>query len=515
MEPSLNTPRLRALKRIDRLIWKLYKECDMFRIVANNHSPDETPLSARENLMLLYKYARSFETNTYKGLNAFISYVDDIIAQKTKLPENSSGSESGEAVRIMTIHKSKGLEFPVVFLASAHKKISSNKDSSLPVLIHRHAGVSVDLPDVLKISSTTTFHKNALKLVIEQDEYDEAMRVLYVALTRARERLYVTGNFKDPEKELENARDNARNLCKFVIMRNTSFMQLILTSLYNSGDGDYEIETISSVAEGDMINASSNAKDDGEEIFKAIRENLSFTYPYGYSQSVPSKLSVSELAPDALDAVDELDEEKLCERLDGIVPSFMLEEHKATGADRGTATHVFMQFCDYESVEAGGVEKEISRLLDRHYIPESTAELIDRNKVEGFFKSSLYLGKIKKSSCVRREFRFNVQLPAADFTQNGDMKARLEGESLFVQGIIDCFIENPDGTYTLIDYKTDRIPSELSDKPAEAEKMLTERHKGQLSYYKRALEKLSKKRVSGVYIYSFALGREIDITDYC
>ncbi len=501
--------------RIDRLIWKLYQECDMFRIVANNHSPDETPLSARENLMLLYKYARGFENNSFKGLNAFISYVDDIIAKKTQLPENNSGSESAETVKLMTIHHSKGLEFPVVFLASTHKNIRPKNSNAFPVLLDKHAGVSVDLPDPLKISNIHTLHKTALSIKINENEYEEAMRVLYVALTRARERLYVTGNFKEPEKEIEKAHANADNLCKFVIMRNTSFMQLILTTLFDSGEGDYEYSVVDEIEQGEKVDTSKREIVDGEEIFKAIRENLSFTYPYIHARNVPAKLSVSDLSPDALDVTEDEDEEKLRERLDETVPAFMLESKKVTGADKGTANHVFMQFCDFASVEANGVENEIIRLLDRHFIPMATAELIDRKKVAEFFESDLYKRIIKSSVSIKREFRFNVQLPASEFTQRTELKSILDGEKLFVQGIIDCFTQNTDGTYTLIDYKTDRIPPELLENTEEAEKMIANRHRTQLSYYKRALELLSKKKVSRVYIYSFGLGHEIDVTDYC
>lgn len=501
--------------RIDRLIWKLYKECDMFKIVANNHSPDETPLAARENLMLLYKYARSFESNTFKGLNAFISYVDDIIAKKTKLPENPSGSESDQAIKIMTIHHSKGLEFPIVFLASTNKRICPRKDGDSPILMDKHAGVSIDLPDVLRISNTSTLHKKALKIVIDENEYEEAMRVLYVALTRARERLYVTGSFKEPDKEIEKARDNAANLCKFVIMRNTSYMQLILTTLFDSDDVEYECSIVDSIEEQEKLEDTTVTLDNGDEIFEEIRKNLAFSYPFAYAENVPSKLSVSELSSSALDITEEIDEEKLRERLDEIVPTFILESKKVTGADKGTANHIFMQFCDFEAVERMGVEDEIRRLLDKHYIPTQVAELIDRNKVAAFFKSRLYLDIIKPCVNLRREFRFNVQLPAADFTENTALKSELKDEKLFVQGIIDSFVENADGTYTLIDYKTDHIPTELWKNPKEAEKKIAERHKNQLTYYKRALELLGKKKVSKVYIYSFGLGYEIDVTEYC
>ena len=500
--------------RIDKLIWKLYKECSLFRIVADNHSPDETPLSARENLMLLYKYARGFESSTFKGLNAFINYVDDIIMQKTKLPGKGAGKEAADSVKIMTVHQSKGLEFPVVFLAATNKNISSGLDSRQPVLIDRNIGVSVDITDPLKVSKISTLHRTALDIRMKENAYEEEMRILYVALTRAREKLYVTGNFKDPAKEIEKAKENASNLCKYVVMRNTSYMQLILTTLFNSGEGDFECIVADSIENSVSLDSNVTSTNDGDVLFKNINDNLKFRYPWESVISVPSKLSVSELSRDALDSDDEEDEERLLNKLDTIVPSFMAENPKSvTGADRGTATHIFMQFCDFDLAEKSGVEEEIARLVNRHYITSQVSELIDVKKAQKFFCGKLYLETVKNAKNVRREYRFNIELPASDFTENAELKKTLENETLFVQGIIDCFVENTDGTLTLIDYKTDYIPDEMSFD--EACEMLTNRHKSQLSYYRRALEMISKNKVSKVYIYSFALGREIDITEYC
>ncbi len=500
--------------RIDKLIWKLYKECSLFRIVADNHSPDETPLAARENLMLLYKYARGFESSTFKGLNAFISYVDDIIMQKTKLPGKGAGKEAVDSVKIMTIHQSKGLEFPVVFVAANNKNISSGLDSRQPILIDRSIGISVDITDPLKVSKISTLHRTALDIRMKENEYEEEMRILYVALTRAREKLYVTGNFKNPDKEIEKAKENAANLCKYVIMRNTSYMQLILTTLFNSGEGDYECIVADSVDNSVFLNSSTASTDDGDLLFKNINDNLKFRYPWESVISVPSKISVSELSQNALDPVDEEDEERLLNKLDTIIPSFMADNSKSvTGADKGTATHIFMQFCDFNSAENNGVEQEIVRLVNKHYITPQVSDLIDVKKAQKFFDGELYLKTVKNAKNVRREFRFNIQLPASDFTENSKLKATLENETLFVQGIIDCFVENSDGTLTLIDYKTDYIPTEMSFD--EACEMLTNRHKSQLSYYRRALEMISKNKVSKVCIYSFGLGREIDVTEYC
>ena len=162
-----------------------------------------------------------------------------------------------------------------------------------------------------------------------------------------------------------------------------------------------------------------------------------------------------------------------------------------------------------------GIDFEIERMLVMGFISPETAALIDRARAAAFFKSSLYLTRIKNAVGMWREYRFNVQLPAAQFTNDNNRREALKDETVFVQGIIDCFTENDDGTYTLIDYKTDRIPFDLVGNEAEFTELLINRHASQLTYYKRALEIITKKPVREVLIYSFALGRAVDITSQC
>jgi ATP-dependent helicase/nuclease subunit A len=144
-------------------------------------------------------------------------------------------------------------------------------------------------------------------------------------------------------------------------------------------------------------------------------------------------------------------------------------------------------------------------------LPEN-ALIVNKNQVCAFFEGRLYNEVIKNSRDIRREHRFNVELPAHLFTSDPARKEALSDEKLFIQGIIDCFVDNGDDTYTLIDYKTDHLPEEFRDEPVIFEKILAKRHCDQLKYYKTALEIITKKKVSRTYIYSFALNKEIDIT---
>ena len=516
--------------QVDRLLRKLYRETSLFAIVSAQ-SPDGTPPEeARENLMLLYKYARDFEGSSFKGLSSFIKYVDDIIAQKTKLAGASSKAPANDTVRIMTIHQSKGLEFPIVFVAAAGKT-SDSRDKNPPVLTDRNAGASIDLPGLLPGTRIKTLHRRALEIRMDENRYEEEMRVLYVALTRARERLYVTGEFKDPAAEYEKAKNTAENICPHVIMKKLSYMQLVLIPIIAAGyESPERCEIVFPKQEDNKTptfecNESTSEPDPtfADELLKRLKEHLEFQYPHAAALDIPSKLSVSELYEGILDKRITLDGDadgtkSLTERLCEITPRFISEEKETltpSAAERGTATHVFMQFCDFKSAEQKGIDFEIERMLAMGFISPETAVLIDRARAAAFFKSSLYLTRIKSAASMWREYRFNVQLPAAQFTNDDNRRESLKDEWVFVQGIIDCFTENDDGTYTLIDYKTDRIPFDLVGNEDEFTELLINRHASQLTYYKRALEIIIKKPVREVLIYSFALGRAVDITSKC
>ncbi len=510
--------------KVDRLIRKLYHECGLFKIVCASLPDGARPESARDNLVLLYKYARDFEASSFKGLNSFIQYVNDIIAQKTKIPVKSKAS-STDAVQIMTIHASKGLEFPVVFLAAAHKR-TNTQDKSNVILIDRHAGASIDLPGPILGLKKKSFHKKALEYVYNDNTYEETMRVLYVALTRARERLYITGEYKDPENEYEKVSKEALNVCPYTILKNHPYMRLVLIPVlsadYSSDDKCRII--MPKLDKADTTDDIQNSvqlipdKQDSQNILDQIRYQLDFVYPHASSLDIPSKLSVSSLSGSVLDegVSFEADENTLLNKLLDTKPAFITKTSKeATAADRGTATHVFMQFCNFKHIEENGVQKEIERLLSLNYFGSETAELINLEQVEKFFGGSLYNDIIKRATKLWREYRFNVELPAHVFTNDPKKQEALKGENLFVQGIIDCFTQNPDESFTLIDYKTDHMPFSMKESEKDFEALLAKRHSEQLKYYKRALEIITKKPVNNVLIYSFALNKAIDITEMC
>ena len=507
---------------VDRLLWYIYTDTDLPALVY-----DKENAVRRANLMLLYEYARRFESSSFKGLYNFIRYVNDILEEKEELENAKIFGEASDTVKFMTIHQSKGLEFPVCFICGTGKKFNES-DLRANVVIERSLGIALKLSDTTGLARYNTPIREALIKRLAESQLEEEMRVLYVAMTRARERLYVTALCKDPQKLIDTAERNAENISRYTIMKNGGYMSWILTALAHHSLTDdmpapVTIETVTqAVTAEDLKQNESEAskavscKVDAE-LVSLVRGRFDFKYPTTAASKLPAKLSVSKLTPTILDeGTAELETEYEPYSFEAKCPLF-LEENAAptaTGAERGTATHLFMQFCDFSRFTSPSddlaeiIEDEAARLANGKFITGRAASLINVRGIARFFSGETF-GQISASPKVWREHRFNVKLPASFFTADVTLADELKNESILVQGVIDCFYENPDGTLTVIDYKTDYIPPELDH--SEAETMLLERHKLQLAYYKAACEKISNKRVSRVAIYSFALGYAIDV----
>ena len=251
---------------------------------------------------------------------------------------------------------------------------------------------------------------------------------------------------------------------------------------------------------------------------KLLDERLSFEYPLGHLENIPAKVTVSKLTPSLLDdeEVTDLspfgkDGKKTKKRREAPVFS-PLKEAEPTGAERGTATHVFLQFCDFEKLLADGFGSELERLIEAKFLSKKVASLVDKDEIEAFVSSELF-EEIRKAVRAFREFRFNVSLPASSFTEDRELADKLEasGTDITVQGVVDIIFESPDGKLTLADYKTDRLNGYEKDHPNEAKRNLAERHRVQLSYYREACERIFGRPVDRLCVYSLALGDTAEI----
>ncbi|MGN1095549.1 MAG: PD-(D/E)XK nuclease family protein, partial [Eubacteriales bacterium] len=243
---------------------------------------------------------------------------------------------------------------------------------------------------------------------------------------------------------------------------------------------------------------------------KLVNERFSFEYPYSALSSVPSKLSVSRLYPDVLDDDGSLDISDIGEEKTSVpVPKFLLsEEEGRDSAAAGSATHLFMQFFDFDSVEKLGIDGETERLVREKFIFAADAALIEKRALSRFFESDL-AKMMRKSKRIYREKRFIINYPAENFTKEDEKKLSLSGETLLVQGIIDCAFFDENGKLILVDYKTDHFAR--GTPPDEAEKILKERHSRQIGYYKYACSEMFGAECDHAYIYSFALNKTIEI----
>lgn len=490
----LNYLRYRAKStETDKFIRFLYRETKIESLIY--HPEDgEGERDRAANLRLLYDIARDFESGSFKGLSGFISYLNDMIYRNTRIDAAHGDDASLGKVTVQTIHNSKGLEYPVCILFGAETQFS-RKHTQAPLACHRELGVAASTLNPV----TGAVRKGPAHRIIMSEMNRaitrEEIRLLYVALTRARDHLCIIG--------VDKACKQSRDCTSYSVYKDMSHLALIKSALSDVTHPSFVREHITSVtakkreqspfvyAEGDVL--------------EALKERVFFEYPYKTAVDMPRKISVSRLFPGVLDpedrAIPSLSEETPVIR----EPSFM-SDCAFESKDRGIATHLFMQFCDLSKSRLAPRD-EANRLFHEGFIREDDVPLMYFDEIEGFFKSDIYgsmLDTMEKGRLFCREYRFNVSLPALEFTLDPETARALEGEKLLVQGVVDCFFENEDGTLTVLDYKTDRIrKSGIED--------FRKRHMLQISYYKAALERLTKKRVSRTVLYSFCLGCEIEV----
>ncbi len=508
----------------DALIWQIYGDTGIFSILS---ADEERPLyeieEAKSNLITLYDYARSFERGGFQGLSGFISFVNEILENDTKM-DISQFSSPGDVVNIMTIHKSKGLEFPICFVSETAKRFNLPEIREKTIL-NPKLGISVKLPSGNGIFRMDTPLREAAILDRKKSAIDEELRVLYVALTRAKEKLIITGSV--PRKALEEGAYDIgtmyapyamkhRYFSAYSLRKAPHYLELILTSL--AGQGGYTLSVIDGKREDteettEEIVPILKEETDPMTYYEAktlVEERLGFVYPYRHLVGIPSKLSVSKLHPTVLDEADEgVYEEDLALPTMTAMPHFLMEEpdEVVTAAERGTAMHTFMQFCDFSLVEKHGVRAELVRLTENRFLFPADAEKMNLRKLSAFFSSEL-AREMLSSDRIYREKRFMIRYPASLFTESED-KTLLEGETLLVQGVIDCAFFDSHGELILVDYKTDAFSR--GTPRDEIEKELRARHTRQLSYYAYACEVMFGVAPAHIYIYSFALDDTVEV----
>lgn len=498
----------------DRFIEYLYAECGMLRCAEVT-----SKLYGEKNLHMLHELARSYEKGVFGGLYGFLAFIDEKLQSGVLTTE---GKNDADGVTIISIHKSKGLEYKVCFLCDCGRE-RNDADEKMKLLFHKTLGIGLRLPDPGGLILCGNPVRDAVALRIRREAAMEEMRVLYVAMTRAKERLVVTAKCHGSgEDEMERARDAVKYSDSYAALKAKRMIEHILRGVVMAEDSVSDVICIGRDYEagaGRFSGTSADADTASSDTAAAerARENIAFRYPHEYLSDIPSKLAVSKLYPALLDDADDApaelaltNDEDIAEEMP--MPRFMTGSVDTSPTDRGTATHVFLQFADFSALRSGHIKDELERLVRNRFITEKMASLVNRAQVEKFAADRI-TERFLSAKRTFREFRFNLLLPAADFTENAELKARLTdaGETVTVQGVFDCVFEDADGKLVLLDYKTDYMSYEERQNPTLGRRKLIERYRLQLTYYREAVLRLFGRYPDETYIYSLALGEAIAV----
>ncbi len=489
--------RLAAAQSVDGLISTLYEEYGIYNMVGAMPCGDER----MANLDIFRHYARQFEQNGYKGIGNFMRFIDNVASSDKKLKGAGATTEGLEAVSIMTIHASKGLEYPICFLANSGATFNT-KDITGQTLVDKELGFSCVIKDDKRAVKYAPLAHTALKINAERKLIAEEMRILYVALTRAREKLIIPivrnemGDFLK-ENYFNSLSDNfaypiksSKSYAKWLLLSSAAskFMKnacdVFGTALLPLYEGAELTATVLDELADEIEAEPPERTASNNELIEKIRKAVGFEYPYKSQTDIPSKFSVSEILMSEKEQVFDFTTK----------PDFMSEKGMS-GAERGTALHTFMQFADF-SAAVSDLEAEIESVFKKGHISERQKDAIELSRLKNFFESEL-LERILKADKIMREYKFMTGIDSKQFGGSA-----LAGDKVVLQGIADCVIIEG-GTATIIDYKTDFVKDESE---------LVDRYGMQLAIYKGAIEKLLGIKVSECLIYSFCLGKQIPVT---
>ena len=448
------------------------------------------------NLQTLLALAKKFETGGARSLRRFNQYL----ARLAERGGDIGAPSGGDAVQIMTIHKSKGLEFPVVFLCDTSRKFNDN-DLKQTVLVHPRLGLGAKVYDTARNLEYPGLQRNAIKQVLRREQMSEEMRLLYVALTRAKERLIITAAVKQPEEKLQKMMLR----CTMppspeVLLASASMAEWLMFAKLCDDRGAMELRIVRPSQESAVCTAAEPVVCAAEqEIVDEIAQSAAFRYPYEDASRLPSKITATELKrigePDA--EAQELVPQTHCTfrrpELGGQI--------KLTPTQRGTATHMLLQFMDYS--RTGSVEEirsELLRLEREGFLGSAEAQAVDVDCVYRLFSSELGR-RILSAQSIHREFKFSILCPAERFLGAG------EGERVLLQGVMDCVIEE-NGELTIIDYKTDRVRSQALLERAKS-------YEKQLEAYAYAAHRITGKPVRECILHFLYAGETITVKNAC
>ena len=515
---------------LDELIWKIYSDTGYYNYVGLMPNG----ILRQANLRILFERAKKYETASFKGLYNFINFMDKLKINSGDLSSAKIIGENDDVIRIMSIHKSKGLEFPIVFLVNSNKQFNEQDIKKEPVLLHQELGIGAKYIDYNAQIKYDTLTRQAVKNIIKTESISEEMRILYVALTRAKEKLFITGTSKNLSKKLEGLEKqteiyhkNKEKINPVLVKKYKSYLDWILLVYQyekNSTQDLLELNIIdrdifSKLNKTDIQEINSQKIKElmenkdieiSKEQMEDIKNKIEYEYQNKLATTISTKSSVTKIKQMQQKTlgvnIESLDEnptdvqENKEKKIDFGKPKFLQndEEQKITSAQRGTLVHLCMQKLNFkEEYNLEKISELIQKLKNKEIITEKEAKAINMSKILNFTKSDI-AKELKEAKEIYKEKPFYINVPAREI-----YKENCE-ENILVQGIIDLYYIDKYDNLKLLDYKTDYV------EPGN-EQELVKKYSKQLELYKEALEEALNKKVEKVYIYSVYLEKAIEI----
>lgn len=528
------------------LLRKIYHEMGYYGIMSAMPAGEKRAA----NLDILLQQAVEFADNGHRGIFEFCRYIESLRKSDIDFGEASIYGENTNAVQIMSIHKSKGLEFPVVFVAGMGKQFNL-MDANRSTIMDMDYGIGAEYMDLeWRVKQPTLLHY-FMKKHVRQSTMTEETRILYVALTRAKEKLYLTGTVSGLEKKMMDWKQKGRALNRVALLAARTYLDWIMPALseraaytccmeqmedfahqhfVGSGEADvlYRIELqspeeiihteaaglIRDIMQKDELLAWDDSVVCDEEMERLIVRQQEYRYPYQREHDLPVKISVSELKRRGMMQAELLTEEgdglSLWENSDNQVvgmpeqqeiprPGFRKEQTGISSAERGTLYHLVMERMPYQDLVPGyDMESFLNSLVRDGYMTAEEKDTLSVKRFTWFLRTKLgkRMQHAAKQGTLHREQQFMLGIPAGEVTLGLQSE-----ETVLIQGIIDAYFEE-EGELILVDYKTDYVERGQGE-------TLAERYRIQMMYYARALEQLTGKAVREKIIYSFSLGEEI------
>ena len=523
----------------DEFLWYLYTQTGYFAYVGALPGGSQR----QANLKILFERAKQFEETSFKGIFNFINFISKLKRSNTDMGSAKTLGENANVVRIMSIHKSKGLEFPVVICSGMGKNFN-NQDFRKSILYHHDLGYGPELVDYKRKISYPSIAKEALKSRINIENLSEEMRVLYVAFTRPKEKLIITGSSRDINKSISswsNGIDSNQPISKYKILKGKSYLDWIMPSVLKHKD----LENIRDIVEVELDNIDNHPskwrtkiwykeditienKEDEEHksvretlenldinspqtsYYDEIKEKLDYKYKYEVSTTKPASISVTEIKKIQNSYEEELTQEMFNNKIVLKKPLFMQEEEqdKITGAEKGSIVHLIMELLDFNKISTvEEIKEQINDFIKKSIITEKQSTAINPYKIYKFFKS--HIGqRMLKSNFVKREQAIYAQIKLKDVYIYEDLLDEenskfYDDESIMLRGIIDAYFEE-DEKIVIVDYKTDFVTDENKEE-------VINRYKKQLDLYADVMKNLTGKEVKEKYIYLFGIDEGISI----